>query len=335
MTSLLRAGRDDDAEQLIALIAACWGLYPGVRMDVDGEMPELHALATYYARAGGMLWVAEAAGSVVGMAATRPLGADDPASWELCRVYVHPSQHGGGLGHALVGEAETFAMGAGATRMVLWSDTRFDRAHRFYEKRSYVRDGPIRVLHDISNSLEFGYAKPVDGIALLDAAAAASAERRLADVLSACVAGGASLGFLPPLLPPVARAFWKRVTSGIAAGTHALLCGWSQGVLRGAVVLDLDLPPNQAHRVALRMLLVHPEARRRGLGRALLQRAEQEAVQRQRFLLTLETRAGDAADHMLRKDGWQELGRIPGYTRRADGSQATAAFFWKMLAAPG
>ena len=99
----------------------------------------------------------------------------------------------------LLETAEAHARAAGATRLVLWSDTRFDRAHRFYEKRGYVRHGPIRVLHDISNSLEFGYAKPVNGIEVLDAAAAASAERRLAEILCACVDAGASVSYLPPL----------------------------------------------------------------------------------------------------------------------------------------
>ena len=74
----------------------------------------------------------------------------------------------------------------------------------------------IRVLNDLSNSLEFGYAKPVNSVAVLDAAAAASAERCLAEVLMACVADGASVSFLPPLAPDVARAFWRRQASEVA-----------------------------------------------------------------------------------------------------------------------
>src|ERR1700752_5384509 len=80
MTARIRPGEDADAEQLIALIGACWALYPGIRMDVDGEMPELRALASYYAGAGGALWVAEADGAVIGMAATRP--KDTPPALE-------------------------------------------------------------------------------------------------------------------------------------------------------------------------------------------------------------------------------------------------------------
>ncbi len=160
MTSLpvLRDGRDDDAAALIALIAACWAEYPGCVMDLDGEVPELRALATYYTTQGGALWVAEAGDSVVGMVATRPL-AD--RSWELCRMYVAAARRGSGLAQALIAAAEAHARGRGAKWMRLWTDTRFRRAHRFYEKHAYVRAGPDRALHDRSNSIEFAYAKPL------------------------------------------------------------------------------------------------------------------------------------------------------------------------------
>jgi GNAT superfamily N-acetyltransferase len=344
MAVRIRPGEDADAERLIGLIGACWAMYPGVRMDVDGEMPELRMLATYYARAGGALWVAEDGGAVTGMAATRPSGVVAPviargeatrqsAAWEICRVYVHPSQHGTGLAHGLLNTAEAHATESGAARLVLWSDTRFDRAHRFYEKRSYVRAGPIRVLHDISNSLEFAYGKPVNGIEMLDAAAAASAERRLSDILIACVAGGAGVSFMPPLAPETARAFWKRATTEVAAGGQLLLCGWVDGVLAGTVTLHVGTPPNQPHRAEVQKLLVHPDALRHGLARELMQRAELEAARAGRSLLTLDTRAGHAAEHLYRAMGWQEAGRIPGYALNADGTPGDTVFFWKAVEA--
>jgi GNAT superfamily N-acetyltransferase len=163
---LIRPGQDADGPALIALIWTCWSAYSGIRMDVDREMPEMHALGTCYAESGGALWVAQSEANVIGMIAVRPA---DRATWEICRLYVEPSLHGSGIGHALLDEAERHAIAAGAERLVLWSDTRFDRAHHFYEKRSYVRFGPIRVLNDISNSLEFAYAKPVSGVEALAA----------------------------------------------------------------------------------------------------------------------------------------------------------------------
>jgi GNAT superfamily N-acetyltransferase len=157
---LIRPGQDADGTAMIALIWACWSGYPGIRMDVDREMPELHALGTYYAEKGGALWVAGSDVKIVGMVAVRPT---DGATWEICRLYVEPSLHGSGIAHALLDQAERHAIAAGAQRLVLWSDTRFERAHRFYEKRCFLRFGPVRALNDISDSLEFGYAKPVSG----------------------------------------------------------------------------------------------------------------------------------------------------------------------------
>jgi GNAT superfamily N-acetyltransferase len=324
----IRPGSDSDAGGFIALIGACWGEYPGVIMDVDGELPELHALASYYAGKSGALWAAEAQGQIVGMIATAPHG---DGAWEICRLYVLAACRASGLAQRLLSQAEAHARAEGATRLMLWSDTRFDRAHRFYEKCSYVRCGPIRVLHDISNSLEFAYAKPIAGVELLDAAGAASAERQLADTLCACVDAGASVGYLPPLAPDVARGFWHRAASEVATGSRILLAGWSDATLVGAVSLQLVAAPNQQHRAELQNLLVHPVARRRGLARALLRRAGQEAQRAGRSLLTLDTRAGDAAELLCRSVGWQEAGRIPGYTLNVDGAPCDTVFFWRAL----
>jgi GNAT superfamily N-acetyltransferase len=322
----IRSGQDSDADGFIALIGACWEEYPGVVLDVDGEMPELRALGGYYTGKGGALWVAEADARVVGMIAARP---HDAGAWEICRVYALPSLHGSGLGARLLDAAEAHALAAGATRLVLWSDTRFDRAHRFYEKRGYVRHGPIRVLHDISNSLEFGYAKPVAGIEVLDAAAAASAERRLAEILCACVDAGASVSYLPPLATDVARGYWKRMAADVAAGTRILFAAWDDAELVGTVMLEFASSPNQPHRAEVQKLLVHPAARRRGVARALMARLEREARRVGKTLLTLDTRAGDAAEALYRATGWHEAGRIPGYALNSDRTPCDTILFWK------
>ena len=162
----IRAGRDTD--DYATLIARCWADYPNCILDIDAEAPELRALATYYAGLGGALWVAVAdrhpgplppagEGAVIGMAAVKP-SAD---GWEVGRMYVHPDHHGGGLAHALLDRAEAYAAARGATRLVLWSDTKFHRAHRFYEKRGYARVGETRALYDLSDTVEYGFAKRI------------------------------------------------------------------------------------------------------------------------------------------------------------------------------
>jgi ribosomal protein S18 acetylase RimI-like enzyme len=328
---ILREGRDEDAAGFIALIDACWAEFPSFILDVDAELPELRALASHFANEGGQLWAAEAEGDIVGMVATRPLRHDK--AWEICRMYVAQSQRGSGLAQRLLTTAEDHARAHGAERLVLWTDTRFDAAHRFYEKSGYVRQGAIRILDDLSKSLEFRYAKPAKGLVVeaLDAAAAASAERRLAEILVACVEAGAAVTFLPPLSPEVARGFWHGVSGDVAAGRKLLLAAWLDGALVGTVQLTLAMPPNQPHRAEVTKLLVDPAARRRGIGRALMRRAEQAAQRLRRRLLTLDTRAGDAAEALYRSLGWQEAGRIPGYALNADRTPHDALIFYKTL----
>ncbi len=325
---VVRAGRDSDADGLIAVISACWGEYPSIKLDIDAEVPELRALASYYAGRGGASWAAEADGRIVGMIGTVPR---PDAAWEIVRLYMLPPYRGTDLAPRLLATAEAHAQAAGAARLVLWSDTRFDRAHRFYEKHSYVRHGPINVLHDLSNSLEFGYAKPVSGIEVLDTAAAASAERRLAEILRACVDAGASVSYLPPLDRDVACGFWRRMAADVAAGTRILLAAWDDAVLVGTVMLEFAASPNQPHRAEVQKLLVHPDVRRRGVARTLMARAEIEAARVGRTLLTLDTRAGDAAERLYRGMGWNEAGRIPGYALNADRTPCDTIFFWKTV----
>ena len=328
---MLRVGRDSDAAGFIALISACWAEYPGCVFDLDGEVPELRALASHFAAQDGALWVAEVAGSVVGMVATHPLpGSPD---WEICRMYVAADQRGTGVAAALLGAAEAHARAAGAEMIRLWSDTRFTRAHTFYAKQGYVRQGPIRVLNDLSNSLEFPFIKPARGVAVhqLDASAAEHAEKPLADILVASVAAGASVSFLPPLNAEAARGFWRGCLADIALDRKAIWVAWVEGALVGTVTLDLAMPPNQPHRAEVAKLLVHPAARRRGVGQALMAALEAEATRRGRRLLTLDTRAGDAGEALYRALGWQEAGRIPGYALNADGTAGDTVFFYKQL----
>jgi GNAT superfamily N-acetyltransferase len=332
MTPPLRPGRDDDADGFIALIGDCWAEYPGCILDVDGELPELRALATHFAEAGGALFAAEQEGRLIGMAATRPMRQD--AAFEICKVYVAKPARGSGLAHALLGAAESFARAAGAERLVLWTDTRFEAAHRFYEKRGFVRQGSIRILDDLSNSLEFRYAKPLRGLVIeaLDAAAAASAERRLAALLADCVADGASLTWLAPLAPTEATAYWKSVSADVALGKAVLLVAWLDGELVGTVQLGLATPQNAPHRAEVTKLMVDPRARRLGVGRALMRRAEQAARGIGRSLLFLDTRRGSPAEALYRATGWTELGGIPGFELGPDRRPAETVFFWKAIA---
>lgn len=149
---VVRDARDDDAEGLIALIGGCFAEYPGCLLDVDGEIPELRAIATAFRDWHGRFWVAEREGRVVASVGFSP--GKKAGAAELKKLYVEKAARTGGLGGRLCRLAEDEARKAGFTRIELWSDTRFLTAHRFYEKRGYAR-GPTRELHDSSDTVEF------------------------------------------------------------------------------------------------------------------------------------------------------------------------------------
>ena len=137
----------------------------------------------------------------------------------------------------------------------------------------------------------------------------------LAELLRACVHGGASVGFILPFDIDQARAFWLgEVAPALAAGRRVALVATWAGEVAGTVQLDLDSWPNQAHRAEVAKLLVHPRHRRSGIGRRLMQQVEAEAAAAGRRLLTLDT-AGDAAERLYASLGYRCAGRIPGYAR--------------------
>jgi ribosomal protein S18 acetylase RimI-like enzyme len=143
------------------------------------------------------------------------------------------------------------------------------------------------------------------------------------------------VSFLPPLAPQAARAFYRQAAADVATGRKILLAGWVDGALSGTVMLDVGTPQNQPHRAEVQKLLVHPQARRRGLARRLMQSAERAAIEARRTLLTLDTRADDHAENLYRDLGWTEAGRIPGYALNADGTAHATVLFFKSLPPKG
>jgi putative acetyltransferase len=152
----IRTARDDDAPGVIELIGSVFAEYPGVLFLVDEELPELRGIASWARDGGGEMWVAEREGRIVGTCGyTR---ASAPGGFELKKLYVAASERESGLGSALTSHVEKHIAERGAAFVDLWSDTRFVTAHRFYEKRGYVRGG-TRDLGDKSDTVEFYFRK--------------------------------------------------------------------------------------------------------------------------------------------------------------------------------
>jgi ribosomal protein S18 acetylase RimI-like enzyme len=140
----------------------------------------------------------------------------------------------------------------------------------------------------------------------------------LAEVLHAVVYGGAGVSFFVPFSLDQARAFWcDKILPGVRARTRRVLVARSGTRIIGTVQLDLAMPPNQQHRADVAKMLVHPEARRRGVARSLMLALERLAQSTGRTLLTLDTVTGSHAEGLYRSLGYKVVGVIPGYARAA------------------
>ena len=141
----------------------------------------------------------------------------------------------------------------------------------------------------------------------------------LTDILHATVQAGASNGFVLPFEKTDARKFWvSKVAPGVADGGRVLLVAEKAGKIVGTVQLIVDMPPNQTHRADVAKLMVHPSARRQGIGIALMHELERFALSSGRWLLVLDTKTGDAAEPLYLSLGYQIAGRIPDFARDPD-----------------
>jgi len=154
----------------------------------------------------------------------------------------------------------------------------------------------------------------------------------LVALLQDVVDGGASVGFMAPLGADEAAAYWDSVAAVLKGGGRRLwIARAADGGIAGTVQLDLAGPANGRHRAEVIKLMVVSSARRRGIGRALMEAAEAEARRLGRTTLVLDTRQGDPSEALYRGMGWQAVGTIPRYARSADGTLHTTAFYYKLL----
>lgn len=153
----------------------------------------------------------------------------------------------------------------------------------------------------------------------------------LAAVLADCVGGGASVSYMAPFSHDDARAEFAAWAEEVAQGTRIVLAAFVGDELVGTVQLVHAWPPNQPHRADVAKLLVHRSARRRGVARLLMERAEEEARAEGRTLLVLDTVTGDPAERLYQRMGWTTVGVIPGYALYPDGRPCDTTVFWKSV----
>jgi len=146
-----------DIPQIVKLITEVWAEYDCV-LDTETDEKYLLAPGDYFRARGGEFWVAEESGEII---ATVAVMFNDAETAELKSLYVRRAFRKQGLGESLIELVIKFARKKGAGEIVLWSDTRFTKAHRLYERMNFRNCG-MRELFDLNNSIEFNFGLNLD-----------------------------------------------------------------------------------------------------------------------------------------------------------------------------
>lgn len=99
----------------------------------------------------------------------------------------------------------------------------------------------------------------------------------------------------------------------------------------GMAQLVFSSAANADHRAEVQRLAVAAHTRGAGVGRALMDAVEAAARQRHVTLLHLTTHAQTDACAFYEALGYEQLGVMPNYTRRPDGTLWPGAFYYKEL----
>ena len=155
----------------------------------------------------------------------------------------------------------------------------------------------------------------------------------LAKIIVQTVNDGAAIGYVQPFTDADGLAFFTdQVFPEVRAGRRRLLAAVLDGETVGSVQLIISLPPNQPHRCEVAKMMVAPAARRKGIGRALMQALDAEARTAGKTLVTLDTKTGDKAEPLYRAAGFKTAGVIPGFALDPDGKALHATtYMYKAL----
>jgi GNAT superfamily N-acetyltransferase len=153
----IEAATRADAAGVIALIERVYAEY-GFVWDPVVEVPDLLDFDVRYAAPRGTFFVVREGGVVVGSVGVERL---DGGTAEIHRLYLDARLRGRGTGRALLEAAMTWCRAEGITRAVLWSDTRFDRAHRLYTGLGFEKGRERVIPDDLNATREYFFARPV------------------------------------------------------------------------------------------------------------------------------------------------------------------------------
>ncbi len=141
------SAQNSDKDRVVALIESCYQEY-GDQVILNGDDSDLLNLEdNYRGQAGEFIILEDKQQSIVGCHAVVPLDQQS----HLCtfrRLYLNKALRGTGLGHALMQWALQWARSQGFRRVEFWSDTRFNRAHRFFHRSGFLTEKTARKMDD-------------------------------------------------------------------------------------------------------------------------------------------------------------------------------------------
>ena len=142
----LRPACPEDQAAIMALIDAVYHEY-GDRLCLENADRDLLDIDAHYVKAGGAFVVLDDAGRVRGTHAVLP-EATRAGVGVFRRLYLEAALRGGPWGAQLMQWAIDWAHAHSMHRVEFWSDTRFTRAHVFFARFGFQRDGRIRSMDD-------------------------------------------------------------------------------------------------------------------------------------------------------------------------------------------
>ncbi len=143
----IRPATSDDRQGVIDLIATCYAEYDD-KVCLDGAEQELLEIPQAYHKIGGQFWVlSDQQGTIFGSHAAYPENVEQRVAG-FKRLYLDQSLRGGVWSQRLMQVTIDWSWANNFHKIEFWSDTRFERAHCFFGKFGFKKDGRVREMFD-------------------------------------------------------------------------------------------------------------------------------------------------------------------------------------------
>jgi GNAT superfamily N-acetyltransferase len=146
-----------DVPGVMALIGRVYAEY-GFVYEPRVEVPDLFDFDAHYAPPRGAFFVVRGSHAITGSVGVERLDSDRA---ELHRLYLAADLRGHGTGRALVETVLTWCRGHGISELILWSDTRFDLAHRLYVRMGFTRTAERTLPADVNDTREYRFDRVI------------------------------------------------------------------------------------------------------------------------------------------------------------------------------